>query len=71
MMLDCIRGDHLRCRTPGYARLLEQVEGKVGAGEARLQLKKKLLDAIREAYPELADECDRQRKLADNDMLWW
>ena len=38
-----------------------EVYGKVGAAEARKRLKRRVLQAIKEMYPELADECDDQR----------
>src|SRR5262245_5514124 len=69
-LLDRLRLNYLRRSLTGYDRLLEQVAGTVGAQDACLELKEKVLDAIAEAYPELADECNRQRKQADDDLLW-
>lgn len=43
-----------------YELELDRVYSEVGAPRARRRIKKKVLQAIAEAYPSLADECDRQ-----------
>jgi hypothetical protein len=64
----CIR--YLRRSMTGLDRLLEQAAGTAGTGEACVRLKQKVLGAIAEAYPELADECARQAKRVDDSPFW-
>lgn len=68
--LQRIAVDRLRDGYTKYKEELFKVYGKVGAAEARERLERRVLQAIKEAYPELADECDDQRFRAkrDSDM---
>jgi hypothetical protein len=62
--LDRICVNYLRHELTRYERHLEEIAGKVGTGEAYLEMKDKVLDAIAEAYPELGMECLKQSNLA-------
>jgi hypothetical protein len=52
--------NYVRHQMTNYEDSLRKIAGKVGTKEAYLHLKSKVLDAIAEAYPELAAECVRQ-----------
>lgn len=52
--------NYLRHECTSYENLLEQVHGKVGVNEARVRIKIRVLTAIAEAFPILANECSRQ-----------
>ena len=52
--------NYLRHECTSYENLLEKVHGKVGVNEARLDIKIRVLTAIAEAFPILANECSRQ-----------
>lgn len=57
--------NYLRHQGTSYERQLEQLFGKVGADAGRARVKKRVLEAIAEAYPHLASECARQRVRMD------
>ena len=54
--------NYLRHELTSYEAHLAKVAGKVGASEAYLKIKEKVLDAIGEVYPWLLDECFRQQQ---------
>jgi hypothetical protein len=58
--LDRITVNYLRHQCSSYEPTLQQIDGHVGARDAYLSIKQNVLDAIAEAYPELAKECNRQ-----------
>lgn len=58
--LNRITVNYLRHSVTDYDELLEEYRGKVGTREAYISLKEKILEAIAEAHPHLAFECDRQ-----------
>jgi hypothetical protein len=51
---------YLRHEMSDYEESLDRIAGKVGAGDAYLIVKGKVLDAIAAVYPHLALECMRQ-----------
>lgn len=57
---DRLAVNYLRHARSNYDDLVAAVEGRPGASEALLVIAERVLDAIAERYPELADECDRQ-----------
>jgi hypothetical protein len=59
--LERITVNYLRHRLTNYDDHLDEVAGKVGCDDARSAIKRKVLAAIREGYPWLARECERQR----------
>jgi hypothetical protein len=67
--LDRIRVNYLRHELTEYEILLGQVASRVGARDARLEIKERVLNAIADAYPDLASECDRQARQAENQAL--
>ena len=58
--LNRITVNYLRHNMTDYELTLEKNRGKVGTQEAYINVRKKVLDAIAAAYPELRDECTRQ-----------
>lgn len=62
--LERIMVNFLRHECSRYERELSQVSHNVGAAEARLLLKCRILDAIGDAYPDLALECSNQQMRA-------
>lgn len=58
--LDRIMVNYLRHRKSRYEKKLEEVKGRVGVGEAYLEINNRIYQAIADAYPELAEECRRQ-----------
>lgn len=44
-----------------YDWLLDSVAGRVGVIEARMLIRKRVLNAIADQYPYLAAECERQQ----------
>lgn len=62
--LDRISVNFLRHEMTRYEENLASVSGRVGCQKARYLHKIIVLDAIAGAYPELADECARQKKRA-------
>lgn len=60
--LERIAVNYIRHEVSDYEERLRSVYAEVGADEARLLIAGKVLDAIAEAYPELAEECARQKE---------
>lgn len=58
--LERITFNHIRHQLTSCERRLEQLFGKVGTREAYTILREKIFDAIREKYPDLAEEFMRQ-----------
>ena len=58
--LERISVNYLRHEMSSYEYHLARVAGQVGAEDAYWRIKEKMLDAITEAYPQLAAECRRQ-----------
>ena len=58
--LDRICVNFLRHEMTGYEEHLEDVHGRVGAKDAYLAIKEKVLNRIADVYPRLFDECMRQ-----------
>lgn len=68
-LLDRIRVNYLRHELTTYEEDLQNTAGKVGAADAYLDIKEKVLDAISDTYPELTLECLRQiNKAYDNSL---
>jgi hypothetical protein len=62
--------NYLRHQLTGYERALDEIKGLPGAKhDAYLEIKSKVLDAIAEAYPWLASECNRQHGEAIHKIL--
>jgi len=68
--LERITVNYLRHACSKYERQLERQFGKIGADDARLAVKKKVLATIAEQYPDLATECHRQAERADFEFGW-
>lgn len=49
-----------------YDRLLSDLRGKVGVEDAKELVREQVYDAIREAYPDLFDECWNQQQRRDH-----
>ena len=62
--------NYLRHQLTSYERNLERVAGKVGVREAVMEIRQKVFAAIGQAYPWLADECQRQLKWKEEADLW-
>lgn len=62
--LDRLCVNFLRHECTNYETRLLETRGKVGASEARLEIRNKVLDAISEEYPLLTAECGRQEARA-------
>ena len=62
VFLERITVNYLRHELTCYEHQLTKIAGKVGADDARMEMKEKVLDAISEKYPWLAKECWRQVK---------
>lgn len=58
--LERITVNYIRHNLTAYDDLLDMPRGKVGKAEAQMEIQRRVYDAIGEAYPELAAECDRQ-----------
>ncbi|MFC8664126.1 hypothetical protein [Streptomyces sp. NPDC057199] len=58
--LDQWKVDYLRHRLGPYDELLEGISRREGRGRAAALLRQRIHAAIAEAYPELAEECERQ-----------
>jgi hypothetical protein len=58
--------NYLRHELTPYESHLDDVRGAVGAEEAKLQIKIKVLEAIAECYPELGPECFNQECKAED-----
>ncbi|MGX1909150.1 hypothetical protein ACWIID_09835 [Streptomyces phaeochromogenes] len=58
--LDRWKVDYLRYRLSPYDELLEGLSRREGRGRAAALLRQRIHAAIAEAYPELAEECERQ-----------
>lgn len=58
--LDQWKVDYLRHRLGPYDELLEGLSRREGRGRAAALLRQRIHAAIAEAYPELAEECERQ-----------
>ena len=65
--LDRICVNFLRHRCTKYERLLEQAVGKVGVNEAYTEISRKVFTAIRQEYPDLKAECERQMELREDE----
>jgi hypothetical protein len=52
--------NHLRHNLSDYDRRLDDLFGKVGKSEAYIILNQKIYTSIADAYPDLAEECERQ-----------
>lgn len=59
--LQRIQVNFIRHRLTSYDEELDKVAGQLGAPDARNAIRDKIYDAIAEAYPELEEECERQR----------
>ena len=55
--------NYLRHEMTEYEHHLDLIAGKVGARDAYLEIKEKVLEAIGDQYDWLADECDRQENI--------
>lgn len=53
--------NYLRHECTDYDSDLDRLHGRVGRQEAAAMVRRTVLDAIADAYPTLADECERQR----------
>jgi hypothetical protein len=60
--LDRISVNYLRHELTSYEEHLDEIAGKTGAKEARIDLSGKVYDAIGDAYPDLWFECQEQLK---------
>ena len=60
--LDRISVNYLRHSLTAYEQQLSRFFGRVGQAEAYQEIKQKVLNAIGEAYPWLAAECQRQKQ---------
>lgn len=60
--LNRITVNMLRHEGTEYEELLVRAFGAVGADEARVRIKERVLDAIAAQYPHLAGECERQKR---------
>lgn len=60
--LDRISVNYLRHELTSYEEHLDEIAGKTGAKEARIDLSEKVYDAIGDAYPDLWFECQEQLK---------
>lgn len=58
--LDRIMVNHIRHELTQHDRQLWIVSGKSGAVSARLEIARRIFEAIAKAYPALQDECQRQ-----------
>ena len=68
--LDRIRVNYLRHVLTNYHAILQATAGKVGAEDAYIEIKERILDAIAEVYPELSAECIQQsQRLYDESSL--
>ena len=56
--------NYLRHELSSYENELNETAGKVGVRDAYLEIKDKVLFAIGDSYPELQNECRRQRERA-------
>lgn len=54
--------NYLRHELTSYERQLASVYGSVGANDARIAIRRRILDAIAEAYLGLRDECEMQHE---------
>lgn len=59
-VLERIVVNYIRHKLTNYDRELEKIVGKVGKQFGYKKINQKIYDSIKEAYPEYADECDRQ-----------
>ncbi len=57
--------NYLRHQLTRYENELKKIVGKTGASEGYIEIKRKVLDAIAQAYPDLAEECQRQQEQID------
>jgi hypothetical protein len=58
--LERITVNYIRHELTDYDRELERVAGQVGVGAATAVIRRRVYEAIAEAYPQYADECRRQ-----------
>lgn len=65
--LDRITVNYLRHHETEYEGHLASVSGKVGVRESYYMIVTRVLDAIAVAYPWLADECLRQRRMKEEE----
>lgn len=68
--------NYLRHELTSYEDNLQNIAGKVGAPDAYLEIKTKVLDAIAETYGWLSEECHKQEKrmydnLLEVDLMLW
>jgi hypothetical protein len=63
--LNRIRVNFLRHELTSYERILRGIAGRGGVDEAYGDVNSKALDAIADAYPDLADECNWQKETAE------
>jgi len=64
--LQRIEVNYIRHELTPYEEKLEEVRGKVGAEELRFEIRKKILGAIANSYPDLVNECKRQMEDPQN-----
>jgi hypothetical protein len=66
--LNRITVNYLRHQLTSYEHELDNIFGKVGISEGRTRIRAKVYKAIAKAYPQLADECNRQREKRESDF---
>ncbi|MBO0906799.1 hypothetical protein [Arthrobacter sunyaminii] len=59
--LDRLTVNYLRHKQTSYEEELKEFKGVVGVGEAYLVVRNRILDLIADTYPQLRDECERQK----------
>jgi hypothetical protein len=59
--LDRLTVNYLRHQQTSYETELQAFKGVVGVGEAYLVVRNRILDLVAATYPDLADECARQK----------
>jgi hypothetical protein len=64
--LDRITVNYLRHCCTKYESHLRRIAGKTGAKDGYTTMKKKVLDSIASAFPDLAEECGAQKDMMDS-----
>lgn len=62
--------NYIRHKLTRYDVELFSTKGKVGVAEEYLRYKEAVLDAIKQAYPEFADECEKQKTRAREEFAF-
>lgn len=60
--LERIEVNYIRHNLTEYDRELEEMAGKIGVNEAVIKIKNRILDSIAKKYPELREQCLKQKK---------